>query len=130
MKEELENQIFKAFPKLFPLGRNVDPMNSLIFFGLEINDGWYDLIYNLSKQIDEIRKRDKIDVVVVQVKEKFGSLRYYTYGGNKKIWDLVSNSEKRSSEICEDCGKKGHMRGTSWYKTLCDDCYAKWDRKN
>ena len=56
---------------------------------------------------------------VAQVKEKFGTLRYYTSGSNDKIRQLIHDAEERSAETCEVCGKPGKLITGGWLKTLC-----------
>ena len=64
---------------------------------------------------------------VVQVKEKYGTLRYYTNGHNDAIEKLISKAEAQSAKTCEQCGKKGKMRIGGWYRVLCNECQFKRD---
>ena len=60
-------------------------------------------------------------VVAVQVKEKFGGLRFYIVGGDDYIRGLIDFAEAMSYDICEVCGEKGHLRNDKpWIRTLCD----------
>lgn len=59
-------------------------------------------------------------VVATQVKEKFGSLRFYYNGGDDYIDGLVRMAELISEHTCEVCGDKGELSSSGWYKTLCD----------
>lgn len=97
-------------------------------FGFDCGDGWYKLLYSLCEGIQavlikspEIRK----EFCVVQVKEKFGDLRFYTQGGNKEINKLIDEAESKSAETCELCGEKGGLREGGWLVTLCDKCNKK-----
>lgn len=65
----------------------------------------------------------------VQVKEKFGGLRFYMSSTNDEIRDLVSNVEALSFKTCEDCGSPGTLRQTGWYRTLCDSCEEKTKKR-
>lgn len=58
---------------------------------------------------------------VQQVKEKFGTLRFYC-PGNEIIYTYVRLAEWLSSVTCEDCGKPGKANDSGWIHTLCDDC--------
>ena len=60
-------------------------------------------------------------VVVAQVKEKFGTLRFYYDGGDDIIDGMVRMAESMSGVTCEECGKPGHQRGGGWIVTLCDE---------
>jgi hypothetical protein len=68
----------------------------------------------------------------MQVKEKFGSLRYYTNYFNinhdvvVKINHLIAAAESKSSHTCEVCGSLGYYSGkNTWIKTLCPECAKK-----
>lgn len=64
------------------------------------------------------------------MKEKFGTLRIYHDGGNRRIDGLIRMTESLSSGICEVCGEVGNLVRSGegkggWYKTMCPDCAAK-----
>lgn len=59
-------------------------------------------------------------VEAVQVKEKFGTLRFYYEGGDEYIRGLVTMAEAMSAYTCEVCGAPGEARGGGWIRTLCD----------
>lgn len=59
-------------------------------------------------------------VVLEQVKEKFGTLRFYYEGGDQIVDGLVRMAEALSGSTCEVCGAPGHQRSGGWIKTLCD----------
>lgn len=70
---------------------------------------------------------DKISQVVAdQVKEKFGTLRFYVHGGNQYTNGVVSMAEAMSASTCEICGSPGKIRGGGirgggWIYTACDE---------
>lgn len=66
---------------------------------------------------------------ILQVKEKFGTLRFYHAGGNDFFDGMVSMAEATSSRICEQCGKPGRPRSGGWILTLCDECSNERDRE-
>jgi hypothetical protein len=59
-------------------------------------------------------------VIVRQIKEKFGGLRFYYDGGDKFIHGLTVMAESFSYITCEECGTPGTVRSGGWIKTLCD----------
>lgn len=72
--------------------------------------------------------RDEIpQVVATQVKEKFGSLRFYFDGGDDEIWAMVGFAEIISGRTCEQCGAPGKTVGKGWIKTLCSNHYREGD---
>ena len=66
-------------------------------------------------------------VTLDQVKEKFGTLRFYYTGGDEYISGLVSMAESMSGVTCETCGNPGKSTGGGWIKTVCE---AHSGRKN
>ena len=59
-------------------------------------------------------------VTLDQVKEKFGTLRFYYTGGDEYINGLVSMAESMSGVTCEQCGSPGTTGGQGWITTLCE----------
>lgn len=100
---------------------------ALMAFGFEHGDGWFDLIWTLCEDLEKIVKEEHLQegyFEVIQVKEKFGTLRFYVNGGTNAIYDRINKAEGDSSATCEQCGKqpakstsKGH-----WIRTLCEEC--------
>lgn len=117
MKQELEDIIVKNHPLMFP---NQD-------FGIQCGDGWFDLIEtlcsNIQSYIDNNKERDPSikQVEVLQIKEKFGSLRFYASGGNATTGGMIWFAESMSTKICEVCGKPGKRIGGGWVRTLCEE---------
>jgi hypothetical protein len=60
-------------------------------------------------------------VTLDQVKEKFGTLRFYYTGGDEYIAGLVSMAESMSGVTCEECGKPGTQTSGGWIKTVCKE---------
>lgn len=139
MKDELQTALLEKYPKIFAVsdGRKLLPFP---MFGIECSDGWYDIINQLCFQIqnyidwnnqqrlslleknpNNIKVQEEIpQVIVSQVKEKFGTLRFYYDGGDNRIDGMVRMAEAMSSVICETCGNRGHRRGAGWIYTACD----------
>lgn len=61
----------------------------------------------------------------LQVKEKFGSLRFYMTSNTDEIDDLIDKAEEKSYKTCEECGCPGKLRNGGWMTTLCDSCAKK-----
>jgi len=58
--------------------------------------------------------------VAVQVKEKFGGLRFYVQAATDKHYNYISFAESMSYVTCEQCGNPGKRYTDGWHKTLCD----------
>jgi len=61
-------------------------------------------------------------VTLDQVKEKFGTLRFYYTGGDEYISGMVTMAEAMSGVICESCGNPGKQTSGGWIKTICQPC--------
>jgi len=57
-----------------------------------------------------------------QIKEKFGTLRVYTRGGDEYCEGVISMATSMSAITCEECGMPGKKTGIGWITTLCDKC--------
>ena len=139
MRPELDEKLCKDYPKIFA-NRNGDMTTTAMCWGFECGDGWYDIINALCHSIQEhidwknstrerllnnnphnLKVPDEVEqVVAAQVKEKFGTLRFYTDGGDDYTYGLINMAESMSAVTCEECGNKGHRRHGGWVRTLCD----------
>lgn len=55
------------------------------------------------------------------MKEKYGSIRWYVEGDTSEtVDDLVDAVEHLSAHICEDCGAPGRIRRGGWLRCLCE----------
>jgi len=62
-------------------------------------------------------------VVVDQVKEKFGTLRFYYHGGDATIDGMVRMAEAMSGYTCEHCGVPAETKSNrGWVSTICSKC--------
>lgn len=131
MSPELDAKLVEKYPKIFS-GRLGSPQETLMCFGFEHGDGWYNIIDklcdNIQSHIDWYnRDGEKVpQLVAVQVKEKFGTLRFYTNPTTDYFRGLIDMAEAMSEITCEVCGTPGKRRGGGWIKTLCDE-HAKKD---
>lgn len=61
-------------------------------------------------------------VVATQVKEKFGTLRFYYNGGDEFVHGVVRMAEAMTGSTCEECANPGKSAGDGWIRVLCDKC--------
>lgn len=87
-----------------------------------VSEGWRELVEKLVNDIIAI----DATVEVAQVKEKYGGLRFYIYGGNEEIQELIARAEQESYKICEECGTRDDVTTEGgWILTLCKRCWTK-----
>ena len=124
MNAEHTKYLYDAYSALY--AQHALPMAvTCMCWGFNCGDGWFDIIDDLSRRITELDKRDGVQTEAVQVKEKFGTLRFYVDGGSEGVWEAISEAEGRSAVTCEECGKPGQLREGGWLRTLCDECAGK-----
>jgi hypothetical protein len=121
MKHELDEKLCEKYPEIFR-DRHGDKMATAMCWGFECGDGWYDIIDALCGCVQGYTStNEKPQVVAVQVKEKYGTLRFYTYGGNDFTEGMIWMAEAMSARTCEVCGNPGKLWGGGWVRTLCDE---------
>ena len=112
-EEEMQEYFPKVYPKMF----------AGAYGGIACGAGWFNILNMLCQNIQshiEWKKGECSQVNVNQVKEKFGSLRFYYDGGDDYIHGMVSLAESMSGVTCEKCGDVGIPRNGGWIRTLCD----------
>jgi hypothetical protein len=67
--------------------------------------------------------------VAVQVKEKFGGLRFYVQSATDKHYSYINFAESISYRTCEQCGAPGKRYTDGWHTTLCDIHAAMMNRE-
>lgn len=84
--------------------------------------GWHSLVEQLVHDLFELGW----DGQVLQVKEKFGGLRFYIGQASPAIYDRIEEATDESYVTCERTGKPGKVRNDlSWIRTLCEEEYLK-----
>lgn len=74
---------------------------------------------------DELCKCDnELYLCAVQVKEKFGGLRFYMSACNDDVEKAIREAEGEAAITCEICGASGKLRKPGWMSTWCDKCSA------
>lgn len=100
----------------------------LMALGFDCGDGWLSILSELFEKIDkelleEYSFNERKHFKIVQVKEKFGTLRVYCYGNNDRINELIEKAEQKSAITCECYGRIGATQNKSgWIQTLCKKC--------
>lgn len=127
MTPEKTKLLFEKHVFLFR-GKDLSIHENLMPFGFECGDGWFTLIDELSTTIERILKEHddeewSQDFVVTQVKEKYGTLRFYTSSTPDEIHWVIEFAEAMSATICELCGNPGKPNNDcGWISTLCKEC--------
>ncbi len=59
---------------------------------------------------------------IIQIKEKYGFLRWYDNGNCDEGYKVIRKYEDLSKRICINCGKPATRITTGWISPFCDDC--------
>ena len=82
---------------------------------------------SLFKELKKVIKRDKLkNYKIVEIKEKFGVLRLYSFGGNEDTEAVVKKYEDVSQYVCQICGKPAEVVTLNWIGFYCKDCARKY----
>ena len=132
MKQELDKLLCERYPKMM-VNRSKPMQETAMCWGFECGDGWFpildQLMGNIQHHIDwKQQQKEKYNrgegctqVTLDQVKEKFGTLRFYYTGGDDVIDGMVRMAESMSGVTCEECGSPGKRVGGGWITTLCEE---------
>ena len=87
---------------------------------ISTEEGWDGLLDRLFTTI----RAEKAELKVLQIKQKFGQLRFYYQAEsvNNKVHDSIALAERDSEHICEICGEQGQQltNKNGWIKVLCE----------
>lgn len=173
MTDELEITLATKYPNLLKNYKG-DPKRTCMAWGIECCDGWYKILDHLFGYLTNLMERKLVieytkeyrakhkehkdfytnfysykllppQIVLDQVKEKFGTLRVYysTYADDisEEIWSILDSNdydekikryqnaidnaidyaEYQSGITCEVTGKDGKLYTKGWHKVLCDE---------
>ena len=90
---------------------------------ISVDEGWYQIVIDCDKELTAIDPNYQI----LQIKEKFGGLRYYmtpcddtTEEQRDKMYEVISRYEVKAAQTCEATGRPGVLMKstTGWLKTL------------
>jgi hypothetical protein len=121
MNPELDKKLCDKYPEIFR-DRHGDMRTTAMVWGFECGEGWYQIIDTLCGCMQSYTMANgKPQVVATQVKEKYGTLRFYTQDHDDTVDGIIRVAEEWSSRTCEVCGQAGVLRGNSWVKTRCEE---------
>ena len=124
-----QDEVYEKWKVQFPLC--FERTGCCMGFGLEYHAGWNPLIERLLTKIEihlqqNPQLRDSETAFQIdQIKEKFGTLRFYVMGGDDEIFKWILEAESESEITCELCGKPGSLhcrKGAFWVQTICLEC--------
>jgi len=119
MNKENKNKLYSSFPDLYKR------LKEGRFDYFTCYDGWFDLLWRISEHVTKTAAKMKLNPKVVQIKEKFGELRFYLVGGNPELNQSVRKLCEESQHICERCGQPGSFWVAAGYWCVrCPACLS------
>ncbi len=114
--------------------------------------GWLPIVLKLLRDVDDVWRGFPVEGAPercwcpVQVKEKFGGLRFYVHvlvaprktdppervadvnDRTQRMNALIRRAEEACAAVCEDCGgaSTGPRCVNNWVRTVCQPCYDRW----
>lgn len=84
--------------------------------------GWQLLLYRAFESIEaHLAANPEVLFMLTDIKEKYGTLRFYYHGGDDKIEAIVEEAEFWSARTCDMCGNPGILSGRGWLQTRCPE---------
>src|SRR5579885_1144893 len=117
MSDDKYEQLIKDYPRTL----------SKVQYGISCREGWFVLLRGICALIEYEIERLPVElqeqVYAVQIKQKFGGLRFYMEHSTPKIDGAIALAEELSNNTCEVCGSTnaGHKQVGGWIGTLCDE---------
>lgn len=116
-------ELVETYPDLFhPVG---DPATAQGW--PEVGDGWRDLLERACVRIRAAIQADGGTFHATQIKEKYGTLRFYCDGAlspaaDANVEEAIDLADTRSACTCD--GEPGRLHGSGWLVTRCAECAA------
>ena len=102
------------------------PLTFRLLQDFHCGEGWRAVLTDLCGVIEPILEAmpaDETRPSAMQVKEKFGGLRFYMYGSVPEIDAAIEAAEARAIQTCEVCGAAGVLESEhGWITTKCSPC--------
>lgn len=128
MVNKVEDLIAK-YPKIFEQYEG----NPGMVNWLDLPSGWVQIVDmlcgSIQAHVDSFVRYTKDgnykpeQVTCVQMKEKFGGLRFYTNGNDDYVDGMIEMAEFIAHHTCQDCGSQKDLgRTKGWISTLCRNC--------
>jgi hypothetical protein len=113
-------ELVLAYPDLFHPARDPPAAQGWP----EVGDGWRDLLQRACVRIRAAVQADGGTFQATQVKEKYGTLRFYWEGALSpeaatRVEEAIDLAEARGASTCEICGEIGQLYGPGWLMTRC-----------
>lgn len=142
-REQVRNfDLIRKYPFLLPKNRwdlslDLNGEDGFDFTYTEIDSmpyGWYKAFGE--KMLDELKEffnkhnpNAMYQYMIMDIKEKYGGLRWYDNGLPEGGYDIISKYEDLSYNTCFICGEPSTYMTTGYILPLCDKCKIEKEKK-
>jgi len=135
--KEYNRQLCAQYPWLLPRNRWTDKVvEDYDYSYTELDDlpeGWRIAFgEEICKEINDLLKKVNYEneYRILQIKEKYGSLRWYDDGVPKEIskdlYSVIAKYERISARTCINCGAPATKISTGYILPFCEECAKKY----
>lgn len=131
---EHNKELIEKYPWLLPRNRwTGEVVENYDYSFTELDDmpdGWRiafgeQFCADIQHELDKLKLEAAADFRVLQIKEKFGQLRFYTNWVTEGIDEVIRRYENLSEHTCIGCGVPATKISTGWISPWCDKCAGK-----
>ena len=128
---EYNKQLIAKYPWLLPHNKwTGEIIEDYDYSYTELDDmpnGWRaafgeQMCEEIQQELNMMEPYQRENFHVLQIKEKYGSLRFYTNWVTDAINDVIYKYEKLSEHTCISCGAPATKISTGWISPWCDKC--------
>jgi hypothetical protein len=138
--EKTRQDVFAPLVDRVPKNRR----DNIFIYTLSCGLGWKKIVFDLVDELDRIwdgfqKKKGRECWSLLQMKEKFGGLRFYaSYPDSPaedaktrqdRSFDAICKAEAEAWKTCERCGKPGKISGEGYIATVCEKCEKRWKER-
>lgn len=145
---EKNKELIKKYPWIWPVDYNFKPIPeseynySFTMLDCEFPKGWKDTFgEQMCEDIKKVLVKYKLEdnFKILQLKEKFGSMRLYFAGltksevskkCNEELREVINKYENISSKTCHICGKPARYLSQGWICPYCEECAENYMKEN
>ena len=128
--QEANRKLIERFPFLLPRNRWTDKVPEDFDYSYteldSMPDGWRTAFgEQMCEEIREelVRANYLYQYRITQIKEKYGSLRWYDFGCTERMLrEIIPKYDHLSARTCIRCGKPATKASTGWISPYCDTC--------
>lgn len=136
--KQKNKELVKRYPWLYPVseytGKPLEEYDYSFTWMDDIPTGWRVAFGDqMVQELDELLRKYNCleDYSILQIKEKFGGLRWYDSGFPEEGYDEYKNwllkYEDLSFNTCINCGKPAKYFTKGWIVPICEDCAKKYE---